>query len=65
MTPDWSVDSQPIPHGNLSSPQSLNLYSYTDNNPTSNVDLDGHDCRTLGPVTVYCRKLKKTARDSN
>jgi RHS repeat-associated protein len=33
-----------IPFYNPSNPQSLNLYNYARNNPTSNSDPDGHDC---------------------
>ena len=44
MSPDWSVKIEPVPYSKLDNPQSLNLYSYTLNNPLSNVDTDGHAC---------------------
>src|SRR5277367_2651872 len=44
MIPDWSAKIEPIPYSKLDNPQSLNLYSYTLNNPLSNVDTDGHVC---------------------
>ena len=44
MTPDWSAKIEPVPYSKLDNPQSLNLYSYTVNNPLSNVDTDGHAC---------------------
>jgi RHS repeat-associated protein len=48
MSPDYSgVDDGPpdaIAFGDPSNPQSLNLYSYVQNSPLSNVDPDGHDC---------------------
>jgi RHS repeat-associated protein len=40
MSPDDGSDQDP------SDPQSWNLYSYVQNNPTRNVDPDGHDCVT-------------------
>ena len=42
MSPDWSDPAQPVPYANLERPQSLNLYSYVENNPLSQVDDDGH-----------------------
>ena len=44
MTPDWSASSNPdpVPYADLRNPQSLNLYSYTKNNPTTLTDPNGH-----------------------
>jgi RHS repeat-associated protein len=42
MSPDWSDKPQTVPYSDLSNPQSLNLYSYGDNNPLSKADKDGH-----------------------
>jgi RHS repeat-associated protein len=44
MSPDWAAKAMPVPYAKLDNPQSLNLYSYTVNNPLSNVDPDGHAC---------------------
>lgn len=44
MTPDWAAKPITVPYANFGNPQSLNLYSYTLNNPLSNVDADGHAC---------------------
>jgi RHS repeat-associated protein len=44
MSPDWSAKEEPVPYSKLDNPQTLNLYSYTLNNPLSNVDTDGHAC---------------------
>ena len=41
MSPD-----EPFVGQDFSDPQSLNLYSYVQNNPLSNTDPDGHDCVT-------------------
>jgi RHS repeat-associated protein len=42
MSPDWSAKEEPVPYAKLDNPQSLNLYSYTWNNPLIGVDADGH-----------------------
>jgi RHS repeat-associated protein len=42
MSPDWSEGAVPVPYADLSNPQSLNLYSYVNNNPMTRVDKDGH-----------------------
>jgi RHS repeat-associated protein len=48
MSPDYSgdggTDPEPVPWADYTNPQSLNLYSYVQNNPLTNVDPDGHDC---------------------
>jgi RHS repeat-associated protein len=51
VSPDYNGDDDyvsPIPYSDLSNPQTLNLYSYTGNNPLTNVDPDGHDCIYAG-----------------
>ncbi len=42
LTPDWAAEPETVPYANFGNPQSLNLYSYVNNNPTSSTDLDGH-----------------------
>lgn len=42
MSADWSDGPSEIPYANPAAPQSMNLYSYVGNNPTSARDLDGH-----------------------
>jgi RHS repeat-associated protein len=42
MTPDWSEGPSDIPYASLTSPQTLNLYTYVGNNPAGATDLDGH-----------------------
>jgi RHS repeat-associated protein len=42
MTPDWSAAPMGVPYADFGNPQSLNLYSYAKNNPTTYVDRDGH-----------------------
>ena len=42
LSPDWSKNPQGVPYADFTNPQSLNLYSYIDNNPLSKTDKDGH-----------------------
>jgi RHS repeat-associated protein len=42
MTPDWAAKPTTVPYANFGNPQSLNLYSYVENNPTTVGDPDGH-----------------------
>jgi len=48
MTPDWAAKPTAVPYANYGNPQSLNLYSYVENNPTTTADLDGHQQCTGG-----------------
>jgi RHS repeat-associated protein len=43
MVPDWAAAPIDVPYANFGNPQSLNLYSYVKNNPTTMGDPDGHD----------------------
>jgi RHS repeat-associated protein len=43
LTPDWAATATAVPYANFGNPQSLNLYSYVQNNPTTMGDPDGHD----------------------
>jgi RHS repeat-associated protein len=53
MSPDWSDAPDTIPYGDLSNPQSLNLYSYVNNNPLSKTDDDGHvPCGGTASITI-------------
>ncbi len=42
MTPDWAAKPTSVPYANFGNPQSLNLYGYVQNNPTTMGDPDGH-----------------------
>jgi len=42
MTPDWAEKPTAVPYAHFGNPQSLNLYSYVENNPTTVGDPDGH-----------------------
>ncbi len=50
ITPDWAATATAVPYANFGNPQSLNLYSYVKNNPTTFGDPDGH--------CGWCSKLK-------
>jgi len=52
MTPDWAAKPITVPYANFGNPQSLNLYSYVQNNPTTTADPDGH-CWPLCDPTVF------------
>lgn len=43
VTPDWAAVPTDVPYAHFGNPQSLNLYSYVQNNPTTVGDPDGHD----------------------
>jgi RHS repeat-associated protein len=42
ISADWSATPVPVPYADFGDPQSLNLYSYVRNVPTSRADADGH-----------------------
>jgi RHS repeat-associated protein len=44
MTADWGAIPMAVPYAVLGNPQTLNLYSYVENNPATGTDPDGHCC---------------------
>lgn len=42
MIPDWDAKPAAVPYANFGNPQSLNLYAYVKNNPSTAFDPDGH-----------------------
>jgi RHS repeat-associated protein len=42
LTPDWAAKATAVPYADFGNPQSLNLYAYTNNNPATFGDVDGH-----------------------
>jgi RHS repeat-associated protein len=42
LTPDWAATPVPVPYAVMGNPQTLNLYSYVENNPITGTDPDGH-----------------------
>ncbi len=73
MSPDWSASPSPVPYVSLPYPQSLNLYSYVQNNPLRFTDPLGHEpCTVDGENygTLWCwahgwveTKAEKAARE--
>jgi RHS repeat-associated protein len=60
ITPDWAAKPAAVPYAVLGDPQSLNLYSYVRNLPTTTFDADGH-CGSDGPcsnITVTVNPAK-------
>jgi RHS repeat-associated protein len=58
LTPDWSDDPDPVPYAELEKPQTLNLYSYVENNPLRSTDPDGH-------YHQECTHTTTTSTDAN
>jgi RHS repeat-associated protein len=42
MTPDWDAKPITVPYAKFGDPQTLNLYSYVENDPVNRADADGH-----------------------
>ncbi|HEV3038047.1 MAG TPA: RHS repeat-associated core domain-containing protein [Candidatus Angelobacter sp.] len=42
ITPDWTASAAAVPYADFADPQSLNLYTYVRNVPTTRFDPDGH-----------------------
>src|SRR5579872_337030 len=62
MSPDWAAKPEAVPYSDLHDPQSLNLYSYVRNIPTTRIDGDGHDDDD-GPVMKWLKSLIQPAMD--
>jgi RHS repeat-associated protein len=53
ITPDWGSKPTTVPYAHFGNPQTLNLYSYVKNNPTTLGDLDGHAGAAAAAGTVW------------
>ncbi|MGA9134866.1 MAG: RHS repeat-associated core domain-containing protein, partial [Candidatus Sulfotelmatobacter sp.] len=42
MTPDWAAKPISVPYAKFGDPQTLNLYTYVENEPLNRIDADGH-----------------------
>ncbi|HXN27085.1 MAG TPA: RHS repeat-associated core domain-containing protein [Candidatus Acidoferrales bacterium] len=49
MSPDWSAGPTRVPYADFGDPQTLNLYSFANNRPTTYIDGDGH---CFEPITA-------------
>jgi RHS repeat-associated protein len=47
ISADWSATPVPVPFAHLDNPETLNLYGYVGNNPTSGIDAAGHALRYI------------------
>jgi RHS repeat-associated protein len=66
LTPDWSEGPATVPYAHLENPQTLNLYSYVDNNPINGIDVDGHsphESMVAGPVWDVTSMMSNGAGD--
>jgi RHS repeat-associated protein len=61
LSPDWAANATAVPYAEFGDPQSLNLYGYVRNHPSTTSDADGHcdgalDCGTqffAGAANAY------------
>jgi len=65
MSPDWSAQEEPVPYAKLDNPQSLNLYSYTLNNPLILVDTDGHELKVAAELQDTVATMRKESASFN
>jgi RHS repeat-associated protein len=63
MSPDWTGKPEPVPYATLADPQTLNLYSYTRNVPTTLIDDDGHGLGT--PDWTSQEAKQRIAQEAN
>jgi RHS repeat-associated protein len=58
VTVDWAAKPTAVPYANYGNPQSLNLFSYVNNNPTTTGDPDGHagDPAQAPPPDCYTKQ---------
>ncbi len=64
MSPDFTgvgSDPVPVPSADFENPQSLNLYSYVQNNPLTNTDPDGHDCVVQSSTSSTTESVSTTS----
>jgi len=71
LSPDYvddGLDPVPVPWANPENPQTLNLYSYVQNNPLTLTDSDGHDvqiCDANGQCNTISNDAYAAAQQSN
>jgi RHS repeat-associated protein len=59
LSPDWSVKVEPVPYAHMDNPQSLNLYSYVQNNPLASRTLMGMDVRQIAAIRQRQPSLRR------
>jgi RHS repeat-associated protein len=63
--PDWSSAPTPVPYAKLADPQSLNLYSYVENNPINGIDPEGHMGMSVAMSTIDFGRHQYTPFDKH
>src|SRR5437763_3772091 len=62
VSAEWSATPAPVPYADVRDPQSLNLYAYVRNLPTTKADNDGHD---IVDYTCMCSPMRGQHRRSS
>jgi len=65
MQPDWAAAPTEVPYANFGNPQSLNLYSYVENNPTTLGDPDGHELKVDPALLQAVNQLRAESPSFN
>ncbi len=65
MTPDWAAKPTNVPYAHYGNPQSLNLYSYVQNNPATLGDPDGHELRVADDLQETVTSMRKQSSTFN
>jgi len=58
MIPDWAEKPTAVPYASFGNPQSLNLYSYVNNNPTTTRDPDGHELYVAPELQDWVNEMR-------
>jgi RHS repeat-associated protein len=58
MIPDWADKPTAVPYASFGNPQSLNLYSYVNNNPTTTRDPDGHELYVAPELQDWVNEMR-------
>jgi len=64
VSADWSPTPIPVPYASFSDPQTLNLYGYTRNIPTTRFDADGHIPRFGDTLIQAVREIASNPRQA-
>jgi RHS repeat-associated protein len=65
ITPDWAAKATAVPYADFGDPQSLNLYTYVRNIPTTRFDADGHLGLPGGPQKSGCDANGENCRNES
>jgi RHS repeat-associated protein len=63
ITPDWAAKAAAVPYAEFADPQSLNLYTYVRDIPTTRLDLDGHDGGTGTLIDTISEEFNAVANE--